>query len=344
MKTRISTLTLILLSATAIAPPVACKKNDIHPTPVSSCKIYSIVDSLPPVGNLTDRVEKRLYSYDNAGNIAAIVDSDFEEEINSGTRITTNDQHFQFDAQGYLKSSDWLNSVTAGGATAINFTLHMDYTYDKGRLIKKTGTKTYNSQFQIVGDTSYAYDQAGHLVTYSYGGDTASYEYTSGALSRITLSANGVAGNVYTIVTDNKGRIVKVIDSQSEESFQFDANGNLTQLAYKYAGNLVSTDSYEYDNAPNPEKPLSPDYKGFPNQQYISPYIGVSLPPVPVNNYTSIKTVGHPGAAGLPVPISTQTFTNTYEPVHHSLVKMVSIVGNDNSTQVKRSYTYTGCP
>lgn len=211
-----------------------------------------------------DRGNGLTYSYDNAGNLAAITYAD-------GTQET-----FNHDSRGnVIESVNRRNQLTTYTYNAENQPLQIDYadgssiqyTYDgEGNLISTTNaTGTSSLTYDEAGRLLRMTDGAGRFLEFSYDaagrrtqmihsdGNTINYSYDSlGKLAQIT-NENGDLIIEYTY--DAVGRLIREDNGNGTySSYNYDEAGQLLQLTH-YDADGVSINSqfdYTYDDLGRP--------------------------------------------------------------------------------------------
>jgi YD repeat-containing protein len=205
------------------------------------------------------------YQYDAVGNLTSVTSNNLETPSVSF--------QYKYDAVNHpIQTKEVTNSVT----TALT-----NYTYDElnrvTRMIQMSAVGKrvdlfYNkaSQLQVmrrfsgigtndpVADTTYRYDAVGRLIDLGhYDGSEAlaKYRYSydaAGRIVRLNSLVDGVSDYIYDAINQITGANH---DSQTDESFTYDGNGNRVYGDYVVGGNnrLLSDGiyNYAYDNEGN---------------------------------------------------------------------------------------------
>jgi RHS repeat-associated protein len=153
---------------------------------------------------VTGALQDLLYTYDNAGNVASIVDNP-----NSGQK-----QCFQYDALNRLTKGTTLDGTLGCPTHTGDGTYNETYTYSTstGNLASKTGMGAYTYQdsahkhavTHLGGVQKYWYDANGNMITRIAGAST--YNLTYDAENRLTGVSGGASA---TFVYDGDGNRVK---------------------------------------------------------------------------------------------------------------------------------------
>ena len=187
--------------------------------------------------------KKESYRYDEAGNVAEIIDY-----IDSTSTVYVYDTDGRpIHAVRYDKKS---GTVTAEFAEEV--------TYNSVGLVSKSGYEYLLNGAKYAETRNYVYDSQQRLSAYYYGATTSSadkYTYTYDGLSRLTnrtLTYGGLsfAQTYYYIPTNGNAntrvdRLLNTVGSQSTVyEYSYDARGNITRI---YIGDELKY-SYTYDN------------------------------------------------------------------------------------------------
>ena len=219
-----------------------------------------------------------IYSYDNAGNITAVISNtgevtsyeyDFRNNRTAAIAPDGKRTEYTYDSQDNLIMAAYpdgttehftydLNGNNTSATSRMGITVTM--TYDKlNRLLKKiyaNGT-----------EESYSYDENGNVITYvSVTGGVTAYTYDS--MNRNT-SITDAYGNVTTFEYNESSLLTKTVDALGNEfAYVYDANGNQTEVIYpdgtsekteydargrvtKLTDRNGNSTEYTYDNADN---------------------------------------------------------------------------------------------
>jgi len=173
------------------------------------------------------------YSYDPAGNILSVTDT-----ISSLAGI----ESFVYDE---------LNRVIQITQTGNGVTdKRVDFSYNAASQMREMFRYSDLAGSELVGSSTYSYDQAGRLINLTHNGDgevIADYAWLYDAANRITQFTNpdGVIDYTY----DERSQLTGAeSDYQADESYSYDGNGNRTNPGYSTGSNnrLLSDGIYNY--------------------------------------------------------------------------------------------------